>query len=357
MSLSSHRPRRGFTLIELLVVIAIIAILIALLLPAVQQAREAARRSQCKNNLKQLGIALHNYHDSFNQFPRLVFGNVKCNGASPQAYSGSLTWGNEWTGHSVHIMLLPFVDQAPLYNLWDMDAGLHDCTTLALPASTNGQLGRNRIPGFLCPSDLMMSGITEGQNNYVWSTGPMLGWDTTLANQVGLFQRQLSRTMRDILDGTSNTIAGSEIRKGDNNGSLYTFGGDFCRSTAQPTPYNAVKPTIGQLQAYHALCDATANVAAQTNVISTAGQYWASGMMYDTGFNTVAPPNPPYHSCHAGTGGRGDGNGVWPARSRHTGGAHTVFADGAVRFISDNTDTSLYQNLGTIAGNETIGDF
>jgi prepilin-type processing-associated H-X9-DG protein len=80
-------------------------------------------------------------------------------------------------------------------------------------------------------------------------------------------------------------------------------------------------------------------------------------MMYDTLFNTMSPPNPKYHTCHTGGGGRGDGNGFWPARSRHTGGAHTLMGDGAVKFIGDNTDLVLYQNLGTIAGNETVGEF
>src|SRR5690348_4234574 len=105
--------KRGFTLFELLVVIAIIAILIALLLPAVQQAREAARRTQCRNSLKQLGLALYNYHDNFNQYPRGCFGAMLQSTSNPCTPNANGGWGSEWEGHSVHWNLLPYIDQAP----------------------------------------------------------------------------------------------------------------------------------------------------------------------------------------------------------------------------------------------------
>jgi len=194
--------------------------------------------------------------------------------------------------------------------------------------------------------------VADGTNNYVWSTGPNLGWDATAGNDVGMFSRRFSKGVRDVTDGTSNTIAASELIKGDANANVYTFGADFVKSQPQPAGYNAVKPTQAQLLAYSAQC------AGGTGThVSDTGRNWASPMMYDTLFNTVAPPNPPYHSCHAGTGGRGDGNGVFPARSRHTGGAHHLMGDGAVRFISDNIDINVYQSLGTTRGNETVGDF
>ena len=172
------------------------------------------------------------------------------------------------------------------------------------------------------------------------------------AQSVGMFSRRFSKGFNDILDGTSNSIAASEIIKSDLDNTVYTVGADFVRSQALPSGFNVVKPTQAQLEAYSAQC-----AGGTTNHISSAGQNWASPMMYDTLFNTMSPPNPKYHTCHTGGGGRGDGNGFWPARSRHTGGAHTLMGDGAVKFIGDNTDLVLYQNLGTIAGNETVGEF
>jgi prepilin-type N-terminal cleavage/methylation domain-containing protein len=128
------RRRRGFTLIELLVVIAIIAVLIALLLPAVQQARESARRTQCKNNLKQFGLGLHNYHDTFRIFPMGTNGSVR----------DSCTGGCAWRGFSVHAMILPYIDQAPVYNGMNMNAMYNELE--------NSPLSAVKMPAFRCPS-------------------------------------------------------------------------------------------------------------------------------------------------------------------------------------------------------------
>jgi prepilin-type N-terminal cleavage/methylation domain-containing protein len=166
----SRHPRRprGFTLIELLVVIAIIAVLIALLLPAVQQAREAARRTQCKNSLKQIGLGLHNYLSTHSVFP---FGK----GAS---YSGVPVYAR-W---SQHAMILPYIDQAPLYNTLDFNyppetPGMGGVTPF-MPASTNASganavASRTVIPAFMCPSDLGVSDPWRAQNNYAGNQG---GW-------------------------------------------------------------------------------------------------------------------------------------------------------------------------------------
>ena len=137
------KPKRGFTLIELLVVIAIIAVLIALLLPAVQQAREAARRSQCKNNLKQLGLALHNYHGTFNVLP---------------AGRYSLA-GTTYLGHSTFTMLLPYFDQAPLYNSMNTSVGFNSAPNFGAPSLTI-------LTGLLCPSNPVTDGVnwTGGTN-------------------------------------------------------------------------------------------------------------------------------------------------------------------------------------------------
>lgn len=346
---------RGFTLIELLVVIAIIAILIALLLPAVQQAREAARRTQCRNHLKQLGLALHNYHDVFNQFPRGAYGVGWASTSNPctavNASPGN--WGSEWEGHSVHWMLLPYMDQAPLYNQLDQNASwTRDCNNLGPNSLNLTRAARTKIPAFNCPSDLAMP-VIDGTNNYCFSVGPHVGWnDVTPANQVGMFSRRFSKAVRDVIDGLSNTIAAGEIIKGDVENTRYTFGTDYIRNQALPTGM-VVKPTVAMMQAYSNQC-----AAGTADHRSDAGRNWASPMMYDTLFNTLAPPNTPFHTCHICAGcGRGDASGQWPARSRHTGGAHFLMGDGAVKFISENMDTTLYQNLGSASGNDTVAEF
>lgn len=329
--------KRGFTLIELLVVIAIIAVLIALLLPAVQQARESARRTQCKNHLKQLGVALHNYHDVFQIFPPGSAGHFRV-GTGPNS---------NWGGASVHTMLLPYVDQAQLYSslnqdyVWDADyAGL----------SQNRTLANKKIPAFNCPSD-PQSNTAAGTTNYTWSTGPNLGWVGVGGNAVGLFSVGGGKRMGDISDGTSNTIAASEIVRGDNDGARYTNGSDFVRNIPVGG-LNATFPTLAQLETFNTACQ-----AGKADHISQAGFFWASPMMYDTMFNTVATPNTPFATCHSCTGcGRGDATGVWPARSRHTGGCHTLMADGAVKWIGDNVDLLTYQRAGSSASGDTVGE-
>lgn len=180
---------RGFTLIELLVVIAIIAILIALLLPAVQQAREAARRTQCKNNMKQLGLALHNYHDTFNRFPMQGYINDTSN---PSAYQPRhFTWIT---------MILPYFDQAPLYNQ----------INFSIPAWGQAHVGQ-QLATLRCPSDTGFGtppGDTWGIaiTNYSGSEG-FDWWNRATSGLGGVFCARQHTRIADIMDGTSNTIA------------------------------------------------------------------------------------------------------------------------------------------------------
>ena len=194
-----RRIRHGFTLIELLVVIAIIAILIALLLPAVQQAREAARRSQCKNNLKQLGLALHNYHDTYGMFPMAVIGRPGAGWQCSVMSNGDAVPNNDYRSWGWGTFILPFVDQAPLYNQLQPDG----CRMPNSDATYNGEmLLRQSLPVFICPSD----------------TGPALNaffQNYSKSNYVineRISNVNTNKRIRDIEDGTSNTLMLAERR-------------------------------------------------------------------------------------------------------------------------------------------------
>ncbi|MHC4876419.1 MAG: DUF1559 family PulG-like putative transporter [Planctomycetota bacterium] len=328
--------RRGFTLIELLVVIAIIAILVALLLPAVQAAREAARRSQCRNNLKQIGLAMHNYHGTHSKLPQITHG-VRRPGSTG-------AWGREWGGHSIHTMFLPFVDQAGLFEQVEWTQWWH--------ANPNRNLFRNRVPAFECPSDPKPSNVRDGFNNYGASTGPMMAWDANKSRDIGLFHRRVSHSFRDVTDGTANSIAFGEITTGDgNNGKFVIERGDFVRAQSFPFPAR-VKPSEADLRNYGQQC-----LGGTGNHRSDRGLSWGNPMISGTAINTVVPPNWEFPNCHTCGGcGSGDANGVWASRSRHSGGAHHAFGDGAVRFISETIDFTVYQALGSINDDDDPGE-
>jgi prepilin-type N-terminal cleavage/methylation domain-containing protein/prepilin-type processing-associated H-X9-DG protein len=356
---SSRSRKRAFTLIELLVVIAIIAILIALLLPAVQQAREAARRSQCKNNLKQLGLAQHNYHDVAGMFtPNPV-------GRPTEATGGRYL--QDWLAHSGLTMLLPYIDQAPLYNRLDFGSRMD----ADIAPNTNGTLtnGTNMV-AFKCPSDpgaAVRYTTSMSSTSYVISAGPASSWNMGAQNP-GFASLHKGSSTRDIIDGTSNTICMSEARVGINGGQWVVGGkrkpeyrvvtGTNLEKAANAAGrrWRAIPAEIQQINAYYANCTSMYDAGSGWSGESDEqGRYWALGRVF-TGpwFNTLVGPN-------AGPSCDRDSSttdmDLKTASSYHTGGVHVLMADGAVKFISDNIDQATWIGAGSINGDETLGQF
>jgi prepilin-type N-terminal cleavage/methylation domain-containing protein len=341
----------GFTLVELLVVIAIIGILVALLLPAVQAAREAARRMQCSNNLKQLALAYHNYVDSKKTLPATANGCVGPEGTNPAGQFATPTYG--WSGWSAHTMVLPYIEQNSVYNQIKFTHAYY--STSVNHAPTARVVSRSRIAGFLCPSDLPFPNVADPSCNYGVSLGSCLGYngsgqDLTTSN--GMFRRQVETPFAGVSDGLSNTIMLGEFLTGDNSGNKYTNFRDMVRGVAFPNlPAQFENPTRATLDAYGASCLAASTTTA--NVTNGAGDTWASPGMHDSAFNTIATPNWKWPNCHPCQGcGEGDAGGVFPARSNHPGGAMHALGDGSVQFVSDTVDLTVYQGAGTRSGKE-----
>ncbi len=357
---ATSRPpgrRSGFTLIELLVVIAIIAILVSLLLPAVQQAREAARKAQCQNNLKQLGLAAHNYHSQWKAFP-MGAGGTQTNPPS----GGSLTATNNNQNLSVFPPLTPFLDQTALWNQFSKPLALEYSTS----GATNGQIvpkatpwppfgndsgttyppSRSQIASLLCPSDGPLFG-TAADTNYAinWGDNADGVRDTSRTKARGMFLKGASLGLRDARDGTVNTLLFAEIgRQEDRSYQGGVLGGvsnyatpSGCIAAAQ----NAANPGF--------YLDSAANYK------NGRGGYWTRANGISTGFATIVPPNGP--SCSQGTG-NDDTHAediTVTAGSYHSGGIQVVLVDGSVRFISETINATTTPALPTGEANVTSG--
>ncbi len=315
-----HRSYAGFTLVELLVVIAIIGVLIALLLPAVQQAREAARRMQCANNQKQLGIAMHNYHDTFGNFPPGVVGRVNYDATDPNNFENTPpTWMQ---------MLLPFIEQGNLYDQMKphFDQGLR-------AATAPGRF--TIIEGLMCPSDANAPKITNIEpstwsgnfgfaGNYVACSGSDYftpSSDPHMQNNNGMFFARSKTDFADVVDGTTNTFMMGEILV-----------------VPDVAPRNSTNQDL-------------------------RGSYYF-GRRAAGCFSTREPPNSlvgdrlsscrnlPRTPCN----GQGTDNMIILARSLHPGGANMTLGDGSVRFVAETINRSVFQGFGTRAGSETPGE-
>lgn len=354
-----RRGRKGFTLIELLVVIAIIAVLISLLLPAVQSAREAARRAQCVNNMKQIGLALHNYHSANDCFPM---------GASSAIYDTSLVY-NVKQNLSTHASILPFLEQTQVYNALNFNFGCEDdAATLCYKVNSTGT--NSKISAFCCPTDpnagMPDHNSTSNTNSYYASVGTTMNFSnigvTNSLNQksmdwpsTGLFTWHRSYSIASCTDGTSNTVAFAEAVVGTQQLQLgqRRIGLQSVTALTPSLMYNAFdNPALAK-------AGIQACTAAWTNRTGTIerqrGENWAHGCLAMSMFNTLATPNAfndDWTHCSAiGSGARAA---LSNSDSYHPGGVNVLMADGSVKFIKDSISQITWWGLGTRAGGEVI---
>lgn len=320
----SHRRRQGFTLIELLVVIAIIGVLVALLLPAIQQAREAARRSQCTNNLKQIGVALHAYNETNGMFP----------GACIYRWYASPGAGG---GYQVKVALLPFMDQQPLYDMINFDFN----TSHYGGTVNNETLKQRRIASFLCPSDQTPANAGRGPTNYPRNLG-LFGYDTR-----GPWQRHGSTAnllIDSIRDGTTQTAAFSEKVLGPAYGGPGPNNIDFGNTTSLGSlTYEQLLTALDQ--------GCPAGSPQDTRYTARGSESWLQSRTrgnayYDHGRS----PNSP--GCLR-TGGQNSLYGTTPASSYHSGGVNVLMFDGSVTFVGDSVSAKIWRAASTIKGGET----
>ncbi|MGI9470019.1 MAG: DUF1559 domain-containing protein [Rubripirellula sp.] len=358
----------GFTLIELLVVIVVIGVLVGLLIPAVQAARESARRMSCSNNLKQVGLAVHNYHSAFKQLPTHGGGTGRDSGSWDASGAGgkdiAVVTAHNRLQLSIFVGLTPFLDQQ---GLWDQISKPYSSAAGIYPAmGPNPRIGLARlannpfdpwtteIPTLRCPSDPGVGLPAQGRTNYAACLGDALHltadglsdnsgrWPPSadVASKVrascrGVFVPRKQMKFRDVVDGLSNTIACGEIAT-DLGDFVITTSSLPARDVGAGDPRNNPSVCISfadpERPRYWDPMFQTA-ILARSGTENRRGYKWANFRPVFTGFLTVLPPNSGLCSINSSVS-----TGTWAASSRHQGGAHVMMADGAVVFISDSID-------------------
>jgi prepilin-type processing-associated H-X9-DG protein/prepilin-type N-terminal cleavage/methylation domain-containing protein len=331
---SSHQRRVGFTLVELLVVIAIIGSLVALLLPAVQAAREAARRAQCTNNLKQIGIALHNYHAAWNCFP--VGFLYAYQGVSPESSPLQYRW-------SALAQMAPQLEQANLYDALNFDfpiahkpAGGPSLFWPYYPANTTAMA--THVALFLCPSDGAPAPADDsGPTNYAFCSGDgSNGGDATNAD--GAFILGPAQSVASLTDGTSQTAAASA--------QLVGIAGPYSQTPPAPvpSPWTRARARVAAGPLTDSAC-----AAAASGWLLNKGAGWWDGNYLNTLYNHYLQPNANRPDCIVYH------NPGWKAaRSFHPGGINALFCDGHVLFTKDSVDLRLWRAVATRAGGEVV---
>ncbi len=376
---ASFRPRSAFTLIELLVVIAIIAILIGLLLAAVQRVRESANRAQCTNNMKQIGVAIHNYTTAYGKLPSAWPGN-----SNPNLYPASAGYNNYIFTWSVLAQVSPYVEQTAIFNSMDMTQPIYDPTNNNNITAANQSAVQQTIKLFLCPTDLPTTipgdyGVpTLGATNYgvcLGSGGPVtVNGATTYGYPLGadgMFEPMVAHPLTDIRDGASNTACLSEFTLGQGTMSLIIqYSPPFTPPNDPSTTY--VYVDYGTTPVNPSNCGLPPNPPATIsslqgngysgwNIQDPRGFMWASGEVRCATYNHFYPPNYAYMDCVADyiydAAGDYVGTGFKGSRSRHPGGVNVMMGDGSVHFIVNTVDPATWKALATRAGTDTVGPY
>lgn len=328
MSTWNPRKSHGFTLVELLVVIAIIGVLVALLLPAVQMAREAARRTQCQSNLRQLGLALHNFEGVNKRFPSAYDYTVT------QLYPTVPNWAYRW---STHAMLTPYLEQSNIYNRLRLDVPLYLIGQNPAVFPENLDPVSQRVPIFFCPSDPQKRITKEwGPTNYVacWGDGSNSGADL---NASGVFFIDSQMNLGGVVDGTSNTAAFSEQILGT---------GEVDSTLGAVLNTNRAKQGMVWLLG-SVLSDSGCSDSSKP-VTFGRGDRWADGAISQSGYNHYYPPNYKQPDCYSRVG-------TWKAaRSYHPVGINVLMCDGSVRFVSNSIGIIPWRAISTRNGGEVV---
>lgn len=325
---------RGFTLVELLVVIAIIGILAALILPAIQFARETARRMACSSNLRQIGVAMHNHHSVLNRFPT---------GAVAKEYPSAPNTPWNFYRWSALAMLSPYLENTAAYNVLELDKPLYNITFAITAENVAGS--QVMVPLFLCPSDPIPDKrrhASFGPTNYVVCSGTGIGGGTPIDTD-GMFYVNSETSMASLLDGSSNTVMASESSLGKS-------------GTMERDPRNAYKFTFAA-----PLTEPACNSPLFWNYTDPRGFAWVSGEYRCALYNHYLTPNSKTVDCISNqlTGGPNiqfTAFGWRAARSYHQAGVNVLFADSSMHYVTDSIDPGVWKAFATRQDGEVVGE-